>query len=396
MRDNIVHLALIPGCVRNSPPVYQYDYGQQLILDGLDLPTAYEVHFANGEHSESVTQIGGADGVTIPDMMLTSGAPVHVWLYLHTGTDDGETVLHGMIPVIRRAQPSDMEPTPVQQDAITQAIAALNDAVETTGQDVIDANAAKDAAENSATSAETNALKSEGYAVGRQNGQAVSSGSPYYNNNAFVYRTQAQTAQREAVSAKNDAQTAKTGAETAKRLANDAKTDAIAAKKDAEAYAIGKRGGTDVASDDPAYHNNSKYYAEQAAEVLSDKVDITQPDGDAAAVYGQDSGGDTCLTGVATLADMQEIIDGYGNDGVAFEIVFDDTAGLYVSVDDAEDIIAAYLAGKHVVLYFKDGGDEIISAESIIDYDPEEEYCVATNWNSYRVEDGKLEKENDR
>lgn len=33
---------------------------------------------------------------------------------------------------------------------------------------------------------------------------------------------------------------------------------------DAEAYAVGKRGGTDVPSSDVAYHNNSKYYSEQA------------------------------------------------------------------------------------------------------------------------------------
>ena len=34
------------------------------------------------------------------------------------------------------------------------------------------------------------------------------------------------------------------------------------AAEDAEAYAVGKRGGVDVDSDDPAYHNNAKYYAD--------------------------------------------------------------------------------------------------------------------------------------
>ena len=46
--------------------------------------------------------------------------------------------------------------------------------------------------------------------------------------------------------------------------AEDAAEDADEAAGDAEAYAIGKRGGTDVESSDPAYHNNSKYYSEQA------------------------------------------------------------------------------------------------------------------------------------
>ena len=39
--------------------------------------------------------------------------------------------------------------------------------------------------------------------------------------------------------------------------------------EDAESYAKGTRSGTDVASTDPAYHNNAKYYAEQAAASLA-------------------------------------------------------------------------------------------------------------------------------
>ena len=34
---------------------------------------------------------------------------------------------------------------------------------------------------------------------------------------------------------------------------------------DAEAYAVGKRGGVDVGSTDPAYHNNAKYWAQNAS-----------------------------------------------------------------------------------------------------------------------------------
>lgn len=37
-----------------------------------------------------------------------------------------------------------------------------------------------------------------------------------------------------------------------------------------ESYAKGTRNGTDVPSTDPAYQNNSKYYAQQAASVVSD------------------------------------------------------------------------------------------------------------------------------
>lgn len=113
-----------------TAPLWQYDYGQVLKIDGVELPTAYEVHFSNEKHGTSVTQIGNGDGVDIPDALLLSGKPVYAWVYLHTGLNDGETEYIITIPVNKRAQPTNATPTPVQQDAITQAIAALQEAVE--------------------------------------------------------------------------------------------------------------------------------------------------------------------------------------------------------------------------------------------------------------------------
>lgn len=49
---------------------------------------------------------------------------------------------------------------------------------------------AKTDAETAASSSETDALKSEGFAVGEQNGQPVTSGSPYYENNAEHYKNE--------------------------------------------------------------------------------------------------------------------------------------------------------------------------------------------------------------
>jgi hypothetical protein len=111
--------------------VWQYDYGQTLKIEGLDLPEAYEVHFSNTDESGSTkTQIGTADGVTIPDEYLTSGEPVYVFIYLHDGETDGETEYKVKLPVRKRPKPSDVEPTPQEQSTITQTIAALNTAVD--------------------------------------------------------------------------------------------------------------------------------------------------------------------------------------------------------------------------------------------------------------------------
>jgi len=54
---------------------------------------------------------------------------------------------------------------------------------------------AKNAAELAASSADADALISEGFAVGEQNGVPVPSTSPYYNNNAKYYASQAQTSE---------------------------------------------------------------------------------------------------------------------------------------------------------------------------------------------------------
>lgn len=110
---------------------WQWDYGQILQFEGLELPEAYEVHFSNiSIGGESITQIGGENGVTIPDQFFTTGETIYAWVYLHQGEDDGETVYSVTIPVKKRPQPSDTPPTPQEQSAIDQAIAALNVAVE--------------------------------------------------------------------------------------------------------------------------------------------------------------------------------------------------------------------------------------------------------------------------
>ena len=138
-----------------TSPLWQYDYGQILQIDGLDLPQAFEVHFSNSRKSgETITQIGTDNQVTIPDMYLTSGADIYCFIFLHDGLTDGETEYVIKIPVRERPEPSDIEPTPEQQDAITEAIAALNVAVTQTGQDVISADASAQAAAQSADEAE--------------------------------------------------------------------------------------------------------------------------------------------------------------------------------------------------------------------------------------------------
>lgn len=145
--DNIVKASFVFGKTATTRSLRQWDYGQVLQFEGLDLPSAYTVHFANQPISgDAKTQVGGADGVDIPDEYLITGLPVYAWVFLHTGADDGETVYSVTIPVIKRPKPTEDEPTPVQQGAIDTAIAALNEGVSA-------AENAADAASDSASDA---------------------------------------------------------------------------------------------------------------------------------------------------------------------------------------------------------------------------------------------------
>lgn len=65
---------------------------------------------------------------------------------------------------------------------------------------------------------------------------------------------------------KDDALQAKMDAQAYANNASQSADSADDFAEDSEAYAVGTRDGTDVSSGDPAYHNNSLYYAEQAGE----------------------------------------------------------------------------------------------------------------------------------
>lgn len=124
-----VILATMTGrtmCVTKT--VYQYNQGMILKLLSIDLPQAYTVDFANSVSGQSISQVGGADGVTIPDQFFVPGSTIYAWVVL-TGTGYAVTRYQIMIPISPRAVRTSEEPTPSQQSALDEAIAALNTAV---------------------------------------------------------------------------------------------------------------------------------------------------------------------------------------------------------------------------------------------------------------------------
>lgn len=298
-----------------SDTVYQYDYGQKLYFADLTLPEYFEVHFSNVKDGKAGTMIGHDQYVDIPDKYLISGSPVYGWLFFHETEYDGETEYTFRLPIVRRARPVDVV-TPEQESVITQAIAALNSAIEdcdgfaedseawavgqrdgvdvdsdddtynnnskyyagqasgsaaTASTKASEASGSANSASGSANTASNKALVAEGYADGKQNGEDVASGSPYYHNNSKYYSERSENAASSVIEQANTS----------------------------EAYAVGKRDGVDVGSSDPAYHNNSKYYATAAGDSAAAAAGSANTASDKA---GEASGSATIADNKATEA----------------------------------------------------------------------------------------------
>lgn len=145
---------------------YQWNYGQVLRINGVDLPHSFQAHFSNTPIVGTAKTFIGTDGqVEIPDEYLTTGKPVYVWIFMHHANTDGETMYFITVPVIPRPKPVDEEPTPVQQSEINQLISALNSGVEKAETAADNAEASETAAANSASAAAASATSAQASAA---------------------------------------------------------------------------------------------------------------------------------------------------------------------------------------------------------------------------------------
>lgn len=115
MNNNIATAVFREGeCYSRTSGAWQYDYGQILRIQGLNLPKAVEIHFSLEETGgTSVTRIGTTkDSVTdvpIPDSMLENEESdqnynIYAFVFL-TDTNSGNTEYRIKIPVKARPKP---------------------------------------------------------------------------------------------------------------------------------------------------------------------------------------------------------------------------------------------------------------------------------------------------
>lgn len=132
MENRIVTAVFGDSNTAKVSDVWQWDYGQVLRIQGLDLPTAVEVDFAVAGASESIARIGTTkDGVTdvvIPDSLIETGNNLVAYIYLRDSAS-GNTEYQIDMLVTKRAKPEAYD-TPEDKKLFGQAIEAVNTAAD--------------------------------------------------------------------------------------------------------------------------------------------------------------------------------------------------------------------------------------------------------------------------
>ena len=145
MSEYDIHVSFKKGTKAVAKEQFQYNYGEKLVFDDVDLPEYYEVHFANAKSGDAKKVIGDATGTIIPQEYFKPGQIIYAWVFFSNETS-GKTVYEIVIPIARRAKPTDEPITPEEKSVVSQAIELLNETVENVEESI---NSSLEAAKNS-------------------------------------------------------------------------------------------------------------------------------------------------------------------------------------------------------------------------------------------------------
>ncbi|MGN0405341.1 MAG: hypothetical protein ACI4F1_08975 [Bariatricus sp.] len=119
--------------------IWQWDYGQILRIQGLNLPTAVEIHFSLDEYGgEAVRRIGmtqdGVTDVVIPDSMVENesayGDSYYFFAYIYLSDEEsGNTEYKIRAKVTTRSKPEAFD-RPEDAELFRQAIKAVNESAD--------------------------------------------------------------------------------------------------------------------------------------------------------------------------------------------------------------------------------------------------------------------------
>lgn len=266
--------------------LWQWDYGQQLRIEGLHLPTAVEIHFALQETGgEAITRVGttkdGVTTVTIPDSMLEGNSTVwtadkayniYAWVYL-SDKSSGETIKRITMQVKSRPKPEAFE-APGDGEIFHEAIEAVNDAAKRAEEAGDKAIAAADEAEKAATQTAEHLQATEGLAeqvetnadTVAQDKQTVAgmlSQTQQVASEAVLSAQAAKLSETAAVQAQTGAEAAEDGA---RQYAEETRADRQAVTEDKQAVSQMRE---NVAADRQAVEQTALQFGQTSQDALT-------------------------------------------------------------------------------------------------------------------------------
>ena len=261
--------------------LWQWDYGQQLRIEGLHLPTAVEIHFALQETGgEAITRVGttkdGVTTVTIPDSMLEGNRAtwtadkaynIYAWVYL-SDKSSGETIKRITMQVKSRPKPEAFE-APGDGEIFHEAIEAVNDAAKRAEEAGDKAIAAADEAEKAATQTAEHLQAVQGLAE-----QVETNADTVAQDKQAVAGMLSQVQQ-----AASDAALSAQAAKLSETAAGQAQTGAEAAEDTARQYA------EETGADRQAVANDKQAVSQMREAVAADRKAVEQT----TAQFGQTS-----------------------------------------------------------------------------------------------------------
>lgn len=108
MKTSVVYFANDAKQAVVVPSLWQWDYGQQILVRGLELPASYKVHIGFAGDDMLAEYPCGNDTITIPDKYLEAGKEILIFVCL---ADDSTWNTSYLIrcPVKKRAKPTNEE-----------------------------------------------------------------------------------------------------------------------------------------------------------------------------------------------------------------------------------------------------------------------------------------------
>ena len=259
--------------------LWQWDYGQQLRIEGLHLPTAVEIHFALQETGgEAIPRVGttkdGVTTVTIPDSVLEGNRAtwtadkaynIYAWVYMSDKLS-GETIKRITMQVKSRPKPEAFE-APGDGEIFHEAIEAVNDAAKRAEEAGDKAVSAADEAKAAATQTAEHLEAVQGLAE-----QVETNADTVAQDKQTVTGMLSQTQQ-----AASDAALSAQAAKLSEIAAAQAQTGAEAAEDTARQYA------EETEADRQAVANDKQVVSQMREAVAADRQAVEQT----AAQFGQ-------------------------------------------------------------------------------------------------------------